>query len=141
MGDQHYLDTPIWKDIVAGLATFRSISKVTIGNGLSTSFWFDLWLGDAPLCDRFPVLYSHSFIPNACVSLLFRSGIQGNLGPRLSRAASADLLSWTLQQDIPDHHVGRLNANMLSNKCFYVNSFRHQHVDRLADRSGEAWLP
>jgi hypothetical protein len=49
MGDQHYLDTPICKDIFAGLATFRSISEVTIGNGISTFFWLDLWLGDAPL--------------------------------------------------------------------------------------------
>jgi hypothetical protein len=49
MGDQHYLDTPICKDIFAGLATFRFIFKVTIGNGISTFFWLDLWLGDAPL--------------------------------------------------------------------------------------------
>jgi hypothetical protein len=36
MGDKHYLDTPIWKDILAGIDKFRAISTVTIGNGTST---------------------------------------------------------------------------------------------------------
>jgi hypothetical protein len=59
MGDQHYLDTPIWKDILVGIGKFRAISSVTIGNGQSVAFWFDLWLGSSPLHVRFPIMFSH----------------------------------------------------------------------------------
>jgi mannosylglycoprotein endo-beta-mannosidase len=75
LGDRHHLDTPIWKDILSGIQTFRSISKVVIGSGKSTSFWLDLWLGSTPLHERFPALFSHSTRPNAPVSpLLCRFG-------------------------------------------------------------------
>lgn len=141
MGDRHYLDTPVWKDIVAGLESFRSISKVTVGDGSSTSFWFGRWLGSTPLSERFPDLFSHSVRINVCVSYILNSGIQGNLGPRLSNAAMADLLtlshdlsSVVLHSDEPDQRVGHLSNNALSNKCFYANSFRHLQVDVLADK-------
>ncbi|KAK1642240.1 hypothetical protein QYE76_060045 [Lolium multiflorum] len=60
LGDRHHLDTPIWKDIVARLSFFRSISKVSLGNGSSTAFWLDrhlqtddvapmVWRSAAPL--------------------------------------------------------------------------------------------
>jgi hypothetical protein len=49
LGDSHYLDTPIWKAIVAGLASFRLTSHVLLGDGSATAFWHDLWLGNAPL--------------------------------------------------------------------------------------------
>ncbi|GKE77969.1 RNA-directed DNA polymerase, eukaryota, partial [Tanacetum coccineum] len=32
--------------------------KIRIGNGRSTSFWKDLWIGDCRLCDKFPRLYA-----------------------------------------------------------------------------------
>ncbi|GJX85135.1 hypothetical protein Tco_0335909 [Tanacetum coccineum] len=32
--------------------------KIRIGNGRSTSFWKDLWIGDCRLCDKFPHLYA-----------------------------------------------------------------------------------
>jgi hypothetical protein len=37
LGDRHHLDTPIKKDIVAWLASFRSISKISLGNASSCS--------------------------------------------------------------------------------------------------------
>jgi hypothetical protein len=49
LGDPRHLDTPVWKDIVASLETFRSVSKVTIGGGGSTAFWSDLWIGETTL--------------------------------------------------------------------------------------------
>jgi hypothetical protein len=60
LGDSLHLDIPIWKDIVSGLQVFRAISRVTVGDGASTGFWADLWLGDNPLLERLPDLYSHS---------------------------------------------------------------------------------
>jgi hypothetical protein len=35
-GDKHYFDTPCWKGVVAGLASFRDISLITIGGGSSS---------------------------------------------------------------------------------------------------------
>jgi hypothetical protein len=38
LGDRHHLDMPVWKDIIAGLPPFRSVSKVLLGDGSSTAF-------------------------------------------------------------------------------------------------------
>ena len=74
-----------------GIDTFRLVSAVTIGNGGSTAFWFDLWIGDLPLCERFPNLFSHSTRLNINVLTDFSTGLSGSLGPRLSLAAAPDL--------------------------------------------------
>jgi mannosylglycoprotein endo-beta-mannosidase len=138
LGDHHYLDTPVWKDILAGLDTFRSISKVVVGNGNSTAFWLDLWLGSTPFYIRFPCLFSHSIRPHANVASILRSGLPLNLGPRLSTAAVTELRVLTSEfsslelRDNPDFRDSRLNNKKLSNKSFYVNSFRHLQTDELA---------
>jgi hypothetical protein len=138
LGDRHHLDTPIWKDIVAGLAAFRSISKVTLGNGTSTAFWMDLWLGDQPLHERFPNLFSHSTRPNINIASTLSSGLCSTLGPRLTAAAADDLrvlsdeLSLVdLRLDVPDLRDTRLSNKKLSNKCFYVHSFRQLQIDEM----------
>jgi hypothetical protein len=143
MGDRHSLDTSIWKDILAGLSTFRLISKVSVGDGNSTSFWLDLWLGPAPFHERYPALFSHSIRPNASVFHVLHTGLNSNLGPRLSHAATGDLLALTcelgsvvLRPDIPDARVGRLTNKGLTNKDFYTNSFRHLQVD---DQATMVW--
>jgi hypothetical protein len=97
MGDQHYLDTLIWKDILAGIDKFRAISNVTIGNGASTAFWFDLWLGNSTLHDRFPILFSHSARPNLNVATALSHGIRHFLVPRLSAAAASELRDLTVE--------------------------------------------
>jgi hypothetical protein len=139
LGESHYLDTPIWKAIVSGLASFRSVSKVQLGNGSSSAFWLDLWLGPAPLKDRFPALFSDSSHQYASIPLVLSSGVRTNLGPRLSHAADADLRALTeelrsidIRALCPDHRVGRLTNKVLANKDFYSNSFRHLQVDVLA---------
>jgi hypothetical protein len=124
--------------------TFRSIIKVTVGNGSSTSFWFDCWIGNIPLSERFPAFFSHSVRKNVCVSSILSSGIQNNLGPRLSSAChgrppyvihlSYEFGSVVLHSDEPDQRVSHLFNIMFSNKCFYVNSFKHLHVDVLAEK-------
>jgi hypothetical protein len=39
-----------------------------VGKGLHTSFWRDTWVGDAPLQDRFPRLFSISLQKEASVA-------------------------------------------------------------------------
>jgi hypothetical protein len=55
----HYCASSWWKDICGidkreeGSWFANNISRV-IGNGQSTRFWLDCWMGNVPLCDRFP---------------------------------------------------------------------------------------
>ncbi|GKC61053.1 hypothetical protein Tco_1088651, partial [Tanacetum coccineum] len=37
---------------------FSSPCKKRIGDGSCTSFWYDIWLADAPLCVQFPRLFA-----------------------------------------------------------------------------------
>ena len=53
--------TPIWKDIMKGLTLFGDSTRVSIGNGVTTPFWLDLWLphSSQTLAQQFPALFSH----------------------------------------------------------------------------------
>jgi mannosylglycoprotein endo-beta-mannosidase len=42
----------------------------SLGNGLSIRFWRDVWIGDSPLCLKFPRLYSLSMQKDVCVGEL-----------------------------------------------------------------------
>jgi hypothetical protein len=54
-----------WKDVCSidirdeGSWFGQNISR-KIGNGLTTRFWYDCWMGSLPLCERFPRLFSIS---------------------------------------------------------------------------------
>ena len=43
------------------------------GYGRRTRFWEDLWLGDNPLCIKFPRLHSLTFSANSLVPKLIKS--------------------------------------------------------------------
>ena len=45
----------------------HSIFKVKIGNGQSTRFWGDIWVGNSPLSDKFPRLLRIETNPNCRV--------------------------------------------------------------------------
>jgi hypothetical protein len=54
-----------WKDMCGidirdGVSWFGQNLRRVIGNGLSTRFWRDCWLGNVPLCETFPRLFSIS---------------------------------------------------------------------------------
>ncbi|KAK2454307.1 hypothetical protein QL285_001883 [Trifolium repens] len=54
-----------WKDLCTidirdGGSWFAQNLRRKVGNGLSTRFWFDCWMGSPPLCERFPRLFSIS---------------------------------------------------------------------------------
>ena len=37
---------------------FTNSVGCVVGNGENTLFWIDLWLGDQPLCEKFPALFN-----------------------------------------------------------------------------------
>jgi hypothetical protein len=50
---------PQWAALRELLPLYQAITTVQLGNGRSTSFWFDVWHEDDCLADRFPALLSH----------------------------------------------------------------------------------
>ncbi|GJR03674.1 hypothetical protein Tco_0526658 [Tanacetum coccineum] len=64
--DLHVTDQPsIWCSILREVKSlkdsgfdFSSLCKKRIGDGSCTSFWYDIWLADAPLCVQFPRLFA-----------------------------------------------------------------------------------
>ena len=53
---------------------FKLGAKFHLGLGDRILFWSDLWLGEAPLCDRFPRLFEISSDPNLSVAQAYQSG-------------------------------------------------------------------
>jgi hypothetical protein len=141
LGDHHYLDTPIWKDIIAGLDNFTDISSVTVGSGHATAFWFDLWSESSPIHLRFPHLFSHTTRPNLNVATALSSSLNLSLVPRLTKVAMAELCalisalgSVVLRLDAPDLRVSRMANNMLTNKSFYSSFSSNLRVDDIATK-------
>ncbi|KAK1677310.1 hypothetical protein QYE76_038158 [Lolium multiflorum] len=142
LGDSHHLDNPVWKDIAAGLSTFRAITKVSVAKGVLTAFWTDIWIGDTPLQDRFPNLFSHSARPNINVVVALAPDF------RLSLAADTDLCtlanelcSVALRHDSPDTRWDRLTNKKLSNISVYTNSFRHLRIEEVAEKVWRSAAP
>jgi hypothetical protein len=79
-----------WEAIRGLLPAYRCISKVVIGDGCSTSFWWDAWANDTPLAQRFPCLLSHSSALGVSVHSVCTQGLEAFLVPRLSQRASQE---------------------------------------------------
>ena len=47
----------LWKDIRKGWEEFFLRTRIHIGNGRHTRFWWDIWVGDSKLKDFFPLLF------------------------------------------------------------------------------------
>jgi hypothetical protein len=70
-----------WKDITSigeNLETHWFTEQVVkrIGNGRDTMFWKDKWIGERPLMERFPRLYSITTQKDASVAVI-RDGTSG----------------------------------------------------------------
>ena len=51
-------DSPFWKGPMRMKSAFFHRTKFIIGNGTSTRFWEDTWLGETPLAIQYPSLYN-----------------------------------------------------------------------------------
>jgi len=80
-----------WDSLRELLPIYRAITTVDIGDGRSTSFWYDVWLGDDCLADRYPSLLSHCRTTAQTVQDVCETGLRRHLVPHLSRAAAAEL--------------------------------------------------
>jgi hypothetical protein len=87
---------------------------VSVGSGERTSFWTDDWLGSGALATSFPVLFSHATDAHVSVAAVLRSGLWGNLVPRLTSAGAVEfdqvcaILALVQLTDLPDTHSLRL---------------------------------
>ena len=63
---------------------YRSCTSVTLGNGATTSFWFDSWLHETPLSTLFSALFSHVLGPDTTVQFVFQHDFDLHLRPRLT---------------------------------------------------------
>lgn len=102
-----------WEGLKALLPAYRCITKVQIGDGATTAFWWDSWLGEASLATRFPCFLSHCSQPDASVLDVICRGISDILVSRLSHKAACELNEvQTLIADVSPHYskfVGPLN--------------------------------
>ena len=113
---------------------------VAVGDGSTTAFWLDSWLGQQPLCDRFPALYSHTTRPHAQLLAVLDSGLTLSLTPRLSSCATSELASLItdlqlvrLDPNVADSRRCKHSQKVLTNKSFYANNYRLLQTDDLAD--------
>lgn len=75
-----------WKATVKIRHLLRVGAVHTIGNGKSTVFWLDVWLGPGPLANVFPRIFAITTYPNSLVSENWRNGqwcpqFRRSLGP------------------------------------------------------------
>lgn len=113
-------DSYLAKLVLAVLPLYRTLTKVTLGDGASVSFWHDRWLLDSTLVDRFPALHSHSTDDMVTVRAVITDGLLPYLRPRLTRTAVAehDVLDSHLSQvPLTASHDVRLLATMNMQVC------------------------
>ena len=51
-------DSPFWKGLMRVKKDFFSRGHFIVGNGSTTRFWEDIWMGDASLAQQYPPLYN-----------------------------------------------------------------------------------
>ena len=68
-------DSYLAKLVLAVLPLYRSLTKVTLGDGASVSFWHDRWMLDSTFVDRFPALYSHTIDDTVTVRVVISHGL------------------------------------------------------------------
>jgi hypothetical protein len=112
---------------------FFRYCKVIVGNGSKTSFWKNLWIGDCPLADKFPVLFDLVFDKDISVNkdlssnfeaLSFRRRIVGNL-----QVLYEDLVGFCINQNLTDQEdrmVWRLGSKGFSVNSLYKKKMNDQ---------------
>ncbi|GJN24750.1 hypothetical protein PR202_gb12512 [Eleusine coracana subsp. coracana] len=71
-----------WDALRSLLPAYQELTKVSLGDGRTTSFWRDDWSPHGRLADLLPALFSHTRKPAASVSTTLSDGIRRHLVPR-----------------------------------------------------------
>ncbi|GJZ90557.1 RNA-directed DNA polymerase, eukaryota [Tanacetum coccineum] len=102
----------------------------SVGNGLCTKFWKDLWIGDTRLCDLFPRIYALENNKDAMVaeklysiSASFRRSVRGG-----AEASQLDLLQEVIQNVILSNIDDRWTWDLNGDGVFRVRDVR-VHLD------------
>ena len=66
-------DLPFWKGLMKVKSFFFHRTKFIVGNGTSTRFWEDTWLGETPLAIQYPSLYNIAQRRAAYVATVLKS--------------------------------------------------------------------
>jgi hypothetical protein len=77
----------------------KEVTERKIGNGMLTRFWRDVWIGDSPLCIKFPRLFSLSLQKDVCVGELLKVEDDRrwwNGGPSISMGGRKSEFTWGL---------------------------------------------
>jgi hypothetical protein len=98
------------------MPVYRSITRVSVGNGQDTSFWWDAWLGDFFLAAKFQILYSHCSQPHCSVQQVVQLGINHLLSSRLSAGAVSELLclNQLMDQVMLTDQMDKRTSNLIS---------------------------
>jgi hypothetical protein len=83
-----------WKSLNKIKHYFALGAKFVVRNGIRTRFWLDWWCGDAPLKDRFPLLFSICELPEGSVA---QALTDGEVSIRLRRSLDLEgVRQWNL---------------------------------------------
>ena len=66
-------DLPFWKVLMRMKDLFFRRVKFLVGNGMSTRFWEDTWLGETPLAVQYPTLYNIVQCKEDYVGIIFQT--------------------------------------------------------------------
>ena len=81
-------DSPFWKGLMRVKEDFFSRGSFRIGNGETTRFWEDTWLGKKPLKDQYPLLYNIVQHQNVSIHDVFHNAPPINIGFRRALVGS-----------------------------------------------------
>uniref|UniRef100_A0A8I6YB20 Reverse transcriptase zinc-binding domain-containing protein n=1 Tax=Hordeum vulgare subsp. vulgare TaxID=112509 RepID=A0A8I6YB20_HORVV len=136
-------DSPFWKGLMKTKTAFFNMTKFIIGNGESTRFWEDNWLGDEPLALQYPQLYNiaqrrqtivAAVLRETPLNIQFRRSLIGNRWVRWLHLVRR-LMDVSLSDD-PDMIVWKLT----SNDTFSVKSMYDHVIDSaLIPKSSHIW--
>jgi hypothetical protein len=82
--------TPLWRTYKNLVPLLRSITTVTVGDGVSTSFWFDNWTSLGPLAHALPDAFLFSLSSDASMAAEASRPVALARRDRVSAIASAE---------------------------------------------------
>lgn len=111
------LDGEHWQALRQLLPAYQRITTVEVGDGLSTDFWNDNWIGDATLAELAPALHSHVVVTTPSVRDVVHSVLRSMFQRRLTPQALSELEHVeSLIEDIS------LTDNRDKRSCYYEDN-------------------